>query len=198
MADVARKYREEKAAKEKNGDPQGTLYTNEGVIPKSGTNALGMAPAVRTNQSTGSAAGRGAAGKAPATGFESTIASLDDALAQINSLAALDRATLVNSVLKDNDVDFPGRADWEMRLMAGRDVYVSHGRELNRGMKQVLLQAKALEDSNPSIKDDDPRLQSLMDLVTRITAEAKRTSDDFQNLMDEGRARAKQAKLPGN
>jgi hypothetical protein len=197
LADAARKYREEKAAKEKNGAPQGTLYTNEGVIPKSGTNVLGMAPVPRPNQSTGNAAGRGGAGKAPATGFEGTIASLDEAYAQITSLEKLDRATLVNAVLIDNNADFPGRAEWEARLMAGRDFYVSHGKDLNRGMKDLLLQAKALKDGDPEIKDDDPRVQSLMSMVTQVTAEAKKTGDDFQRLMDEGRARARQAKAPG-
>lgn len=190
LADVARKYREEKAAKEKSGAPQGALYTNEGVIPRDGTNALGMAPAARPNQSVGSA-GRGGAAAPPS--YDSMMASLDTAMTQMNTLAAADRATLVNAILKDNNVNFPGRDDWEARLMAGRDYYVAHGRQLNKGMRELLTQAEALHDSNPNLPDSDPRVMQLMNLVTRVTAEAKKAGDDFQNLMDEGRMKAKLA-----
>jgi len=191
LGDVARKYREEKAEKEKNGAPQGALYTNEGVIPKGGANALGIAPVAKPNQSVGGAAGRGGAGATPS--FDTMMASLDTAMAQMNELAALDRATLVGAILKDNNVDFPGRADWEARLMAGRDAYVARGRQLNQAMKELLTQANALHDANPNLKDDDPRVKQLMNMVTQVTADAKKTGDDFQNLMDEGRVKAKVA-----
>jgi hypothetical protein len=199
LGDVARKYRDEKAVKEKNGAQPGTLYTNEGVIPKGGSNALGMGPVANATRPAGRGTGAGAgAGSSSTPNFANTIASLDDAFAKINELAALDRATLVKAVLGEDDVDFPGRAEWEVRLMAGRDRYVAQGRQLNRGMKQLLMQAKALEDSNPNMGDDDPRAKSMMNMVSQATAEAKKTSDDFQGLMDQGRALAKQALGRGN
>ena len=141
----------------------------------------------------GNGATRGGAAQSRDAGYEGAVGVLDEALSKINALGATDRAALVKIVLKDNDIDFPGRVQWEERLMAGRDTYVTYCRRLNRAMKQLLAQAKALHEANPDMKEDDPRALSLVTNFNEISQEAQRLDSDFQKLLDEGPALAKQA-----
>jgi hypothetical protein len=200
VADAARKYREEKAAKEKTAAPPTRVYTNEGVLPKPGANALGITPIPIPTQSAGSRAGRGGAAPGPETSQADAQASmekaeekLDKALEVINAVAAVDRATLVNAILKDNNIDFPERKQWEDRLMAGRDYYVMHGRQVIFGMKQLLVEARQLSETDPNMREDDPKLQSFMRRSKDGYNDAQKTAADFQHLMEEGQALAKQA-----
>jgi hypothetical protein len=197
LGDVARKVREEKAAKEKSGAHPGTLYTNEGILPTGGANALGMGPAPNSTQLVGGGSGRGGAGSGTSpeealAGLENAQAKLDNALVIINSLAEVDRATMVNTILKENNSDFPGRAQWEERLMAGRDYYVRHGRQLILEMKQLLANAKALAISEPNVSENDPRVQMLMRKIREGYSDAQKTADDFKKLVEEGLSLAKQ------
>jgi hypothetical protein len=197
LGDVARKAREEKAAREKNGTEAKKVYSNEGVIPTSGANPFGTAPIGNPSQPPAGAAGRGGStsGTTPAEGLasvENAEAKLDTALAVINSLSQLDRATMVSTILKGNNSDFPGRRLWEDRLMVGRDYYVSHGRQLIVEMKQLLEQTKQMALTEPNVSENDPRVQSLVKKVKDGYADAQKTADDFKRLVEEGLTLAKQ------
>lgn len=74
----------------------------------------------------------------------------------------------------------------------GRDLYVDRARKLNRAMKGLLIQVKALHDADPNLNDDDPRAAQLMNTVNEVIRDAQITGDEFQKLMDEGPALAKQ------
>jgi hypothetical protein len=197
LGDVARKAREEKAAREKNGTEAKKVFSNEGVIPTNGSNPFGTVPVGNSSQLSAGSAGRGGStsGTTPAEGLasvENAEAKLDTALTVINSLAQLDRATMVNTILKGNNSDFPGRRLWEDRLMAGRDHYVSHGRQLIVEMKQLLEQAKQMALTEPNVSENDTRVQSLMKKVKDGYADAQKTADDFKRLVEEGLTLAKQ------
>jgi hypothetical protein len=191
LGDVARKAREEKAAREKNGTEPKKVYSNEGVIPTGGMNPLGTEPIGNPAQPLSGGAGRGGSGSgtSPAEGLasvENADAKLDNALTIINSLAGVDRATMVSTILKGNNSNFPGRKQWEDRLMAGRDYYVVHGRQLILEMKRLLAEAKQLALTEPNLNENDPRLQTLMRKVKEGYADAQKTADDFKKLVEEG------------
>ena len=199
LADAARKYREEKAEKEKNGSTPTKVYTNEGVLPNSGANALGIGPIPSTTHAIGGGTGRGGQGSASSqaegmASLENAEAKLDTALNVIDALSVVDRETMVNTILKGDTADFPGRKQWEDRLMAGRDYYVVHGRQLIQGMKQLLANMKALALAEPNVSENDPRVLSFMRKVQAGYTDAQKTADDFKRLVEEGPALAKQAR----
>ena len=110
----------------------------------------------------------------------------------LNYLESLDRATLVHNALNGNDVDFPGRAKWEDRLVAAKQVYVSQGREMLQKAREIVASAESLkaaahEDPNdPRVKEMGVKLQSLI-------RDAVKSDSGFQAVMMEGRDLAAQA-----
>jgi hypothetical protein len=194
LADVARKYREEKAAKEKSGAPQGVVYTNEGVLPKGAGDAFGFWTPPSGNPASGTGAKKGAQRSISAedmASLDKAEGKLDQAMQVLNSLAAVDRATLAYAVLEGNNADFPGRKQWEDRLMAGRDYYVSHGRQLIQMMSQSMAYAKSLATAEPDLTESDPRVQALMARMKALTTDSQKTGEDFKRLVEEGQALAK-------
>ena len=198
LGDVARKYREEKAEREKNSSQPGVVYTNEGILPVGGANALGMGAAANAAQPGRDVAGRSGSASDPLTGYAGVVATLDSSMAKINALAAADRAALISAVLKENNVDFPGRKQWENRLMQSRDYYVAHARQLIDQMRELMAQAKALHDAEPNLSEDDPRVQSLMSKIREVTNAAQPLANDFKSVVELGQALAKQAQARGN
>lgn len=198
VADAARKYREEKAEKEKNGAQPKTVYTNEGILPKGGANALGIAPIANPVQPAGGAAAQRASGSESGPGYADAVLRLNEAWAQTDAIALVDRETLVSTILNGNNSDFPGKAQWEARLMAGRDYYVSHSRQLIVAMRQLMGEAKKLEDAAPDLPESDPRVQTVMNKVKALSRDAQKSADDFKRLVEEGKELAKQAQARRN
>jgi hypothetical protein len=171
------------------------LYTNEGILPKGGANALGFGPAPSSSQPLGAGTGKGAQGTTPAealASLDNAQVKLDRALEVIDAVAAADRATFVSTILEGNNSDFPGRKQWEDRLMAGRDYYVSHGRQLIQMMKQLMAYAKSMAINEPNVSESDARVLTLMKRVKEGYEDAQKTADDFKRLVEEGPALAKQ------
>ncbi len=64
-------------------------------------------------------------------------------LQKLDLLGSVDHATLFNTATQGITVDFPGRKAWEDRMIAARQYYVMHGRELVQGAKALLVQAES-------------------------------------------------------
>ncbi len=107
----------------------------------------------------------------------------------VSRLEALDRATLVRSALNGQDVDFPGRARWEERLIAAKEAYVVQARELIRTARQIMASAEGLK-GNPD--QNDPRVKELSAKLQGLARDAVRTDSALQAVMIEGRDLAAQ------
>jgi hypothetical protein len=109
--------------------------------------------------------------------------------AVLDRVEALDRATLVHNALNGKDVDFPGRAKWEERLLAARQTYVIQARDVIQKARQIVDSAESLkgnqDPSDPRVKEMSARLQTLI-------RDAVRTDSAFQAVMIEGRDLAAQ------
>lgn len=114
------------------------------------------------------------------------LAKLEAFIAQVESM---DRATLVRSVMKGNDADFPGRAKWEDRLVAAKETYVVQFRELIQKAKQIVADSDSLkgtqDPSDPRVKEMGARLQNLI-------RDAVQTNAALQAVVIEGRDLAAQ------
>ena len=182
LGDVARQARKDK---EKN-KAQATKVITDDTLPSSkglsglALGDLGSAP----GSDQGAAMGRALAG-------------LEQAEGALNKLGPLDRATLAKAALLENDVDFLNRRNWEDRLYAAKEQYVSHGRELFREMRQILADAqslKASQDGQKKLSPDDPRAQQMLRRIQEIMEDAVRTDRAYQAVVVEGWDLAKQAR----
>src|ERR1700722_16421972 len=123
LGDVARKYREERSAKEKNQATPKNTFTNDGLMSGKSGGLLGAGvPTIAGSGGTGSE-------------FSDAFAKMDEATEQLDALGALDHATLFKNATQGITVDFPGRKDWEDRMVVARQNYVSHGKELIQSAK---------------------------------------------------------------
>ena len=181
LGDVARKNREEKAAKDRIQATPKNTFTNDGFASGKGGALLG--PGV-TNSGGSSGAG---------SEFSAALAKMDEATQKLDALEALDHATLFKNATQGITADFPGRKDWEDRLLAARQNYVSRGKELIQSTKAVMMQAKALHDAQPNLPEDDQRVKSFMATLQTKMAEAQKLAAEFKAIVDEGQQRAAQA-----
>ncbi len=109
--------------------------------------------------------------------------------AVLDRVEALDRATLVRNALNGKDVDFPGRAKWEERLLAAKETYVVQAREVIQKARQIVDSAESLKGSqDPS----DPRVKEMSARLQTLIRDAVRTDSAFQAVMIEGRDLAAQ------
>jgi hypothetical protein len=181
LGDVARKYREEKAAQDKNQATPKNTFTNDGFMSGKGGELLGAGvPSIAGNQGAGSA-------------FADAMAKMDDAIQKLDQLGSLDHAALFNMATQGISADFPGRKAWEDRLVAARQGYVVHGKELIQSTKALMLDAKTLHDAQPNLPEDDPRVKSFTARLQAKMNEAQKMTADFKAVVDEGRDRAVQA-----
>jgi hypothetical protein len=179
LGDLARKYREEKAAQDK-ATPKNT-FTNEGLVSGKSGSLLGPGISdVTAPRSTGDA-------------FADAMARMDDAAKKLDLLGTLDHANLFNLALQGISVDFPGRKIWEDKLVAARQNYVVHGKELIRNTQSLMLDAKSLHDAQPNLPQTDPRVQSFVNKLKANMSAADKLEADFQAVVEEGHARAMQA-----
>jgi hypothetical protein len=174
LGDVARKNREEK---QKNQTPSKATITNDDLV--SGR-LLGSANSLDSSKSSAD----------PTATFEHTEGI-------IRKVQAMDSATLFNVALQGNDWNFPGRHEWEARLLQARQAYVVHGFDLLRQLRQTWESAKALDASQPGgVPASDPRAQALFAKIKALIQECVRTDAAFQAVFLEGRDLAKQAPHP--
>ncbi len=181
LGDVARKYREEKAAKEKTQATAKNTFTNDGFM--SGKSSALLGPGVTD----------AARGRATGSEFSDALAKMDEATLSLDALGALDRATLFRNATQGITVDFPGRKEWEDRMVAAQQNYVVRGKELIQSTKALMIQAMTLHDAQPNLSEDDPRVKSFISSLQNKMIEAQKLAADFKAIVDEGHQRALQA-----
>ncbi len=183
LGDVARQARKDK---EKNKAQAKAVITDDTLPSSKGLGGLAASD-------LGGSQGSGDAGSAMARALDR----VNEAEVNLKKLDALDRATLAKAVLLDNDVDFPNRRNWEDKLFAAKEHYVSHGRELIGELKQIVADARAQQASpggQGKMSPDDPRAKEMIRKVQEIVQDAVRTESAYQAVVVEGWDLAKQAK----
>jgi hypothetical protein len=181
LGDLARKYREEKAAQDKNQATPKNTFTNEGLVSGKSGSLLGPGVSdVMAPHSTGNP-------------FADAMARMDDATQKLDQLGTLDHTSLFNMALQGASVDFPGRKAWEDRLVVARQNYVVHGKELIKNTQALMLEAKNLHDAQPNLPTTDPRVQSFVNKLKANMSAAENLEHDFQSVVEDGHARAMQA-----
>jgi len=181
LGDLARQVRSEK----------GTTQPKK-VITNENLSADPIAGDFRVGESNDPKAGLTPAPKAPsAPSMDQAKSALDKMDILLNQVDLLDRATLVKYALANKEVNFPGREAWEQRLLASRQTYVTHGRELTQKGRQMMESAQALEASHATA--DDPRVQNLNSNLKQFVQDCVRTGAAFQAVVLEGRDLASQA-----
>jgi hypothetical protein len=110
----------------------------------------------KDNRSDSSSGSTGVAGKTAQVGH-STTGSLDQVVQFLDQLSSMSRAALVKDVLQGHDVNFPGRKEWEDKLMNARDTFVSECRVLLQRAQHLGLpaggQSTVQDNSSQQIQD---------------------------------------------
>lgn len=178
LGDVARQTRSQK-----NGDQSKKVITNEdlGSTPATGASGPGASadPASLTKPGSGT----------------SPEAALQRAESAVKFVESLDRATLVNLALEGDQTNFPGRAEWENRMVAARETYVARLRDLLQRGKQLLAAAQALDAAHAD--SHDPRVKALTSQMSGFVGECVRTDAAFQSVIMEGKDLAHRASNSG-
>jgi hypothetical protein len=177
LGDVAKKYREEKAAQDKGQATSKNTFTNEGLVSGKGSILGAGAPDIAVSRGTGSA-------------FSDAIAKMDEAMQKLDLLGSMDRATLLNMATAGGSANFPGRKAWEDRMLSARQNYVVQGRALLQSSKALMLEAKALHDAQPNLAASDPRVQSFEGKLRANMEAAERLESEFKAVAIEGHDRA--------
>ncbi len=184
LGDIARKYREEKAEKDKK-QTTAKIFTNDGLMTgRDGTPLVIGMPGGMPGQ---------AGNRQADTTYVDALQALNGAMQKIDLLEATDRATLIKNATGGNDADFPGRREWEDRLVSAQHEYVAHGREVILSTKELMLEAKKLNDEHPGLAENDPRVVSLMTKLKDKNNEAQKMATEFRAIVQEGKDRAAQA-----
>ena len=171
LGDVARQVRSQKKAAQ-----SGKIITNDDLGSASTANLLGL-----EKSEPGNSAKPGATSSALAslTLWESVVKQID----------SMDRATLSKMALRGANPDFPGHQEWQERLFAAKQAYVSQGLGLIERARQLLAQALDKAQAKP----DDPRAAELSENLKGLVRETVRTDAAFQAVILEGRDLAQQA-----
>lgn len=173
LGDLARQ-----AQKDKPNKPPAKVLTNDDIASSSGStsSALGSGP-VQAQDAQPGAAGKPDAVQSPAEGLEKMHSILDQ-------LDSLDRATLASNVLEGNTTNFPGRAEWEEKLFAAKQTFVSQNRAVFQKMRQLEATAEGMKD----VQDpNDPRAKSMSAKVQQLVQESQQASAKFQAVIAEGK-----------
>jgi hypothetical protein len=180
LGDLARQAQKDRD-KDKTNKPVAKVMTNDDLPSGSsgGAMALGAGFGQLAPQPAGSKPG---ADPTPAE----KLAMME---AFLNQVESMDRATLVGSILKGKDVDFPGRAKWEDRLVAARDAYVAQCRELVQKAKQIIAGAESLKGAQDP---NDPRVKEMSARLQNLVRDAVQTNAALQAVVIEGRDLAAQ------
>ncbi len=181
LGDVARANRKDK---EKNNAKPKTVITDDSLPSSKGLSGLSIGDLGSSQSSGGGSA------------MAQAMARIDEAETGLKQMDALDRATLAKAVLLDNDVDFPNRRNWEDKLYAAKDRYVSRERELIVELKQTVAQMQSMQASQgkQKLNPEDPQAQQMIRRLQEIVQDALRTEQAYRAVVMEGWDLAKQAK----
>jgi len=179
LGDLARKAQKDKA---NNNKPSAKVITDDDLSSGSG----GVTPAL--SGGSGRVVPSESLGKP--SDFQSPAEGLEKLQEVADQLDALDRATMVRNALGGNDVNFPGRANWENKLFAAKQMFVSQLRGLLQRARQIATEAegmKGVQDPN------DPRAKSLTAKVQQLAQDSVQYSAAFQAVIMEGKDLAAQS-----
>lgn len=174
LGEIARQYRNQK-----NSTQPATVITNDNLPSSSPVSVLGLAAPSATKSSNTAGA--------PLSPEES-LNRWDNVIKQIQ---AIDRAKMISLALQGSTADFPGRGDWESRLIAAKDAYVHDGHELIDDARELLAKARALE--NDHVDSSDPRARELQNQLKDFVTRAMKIDANFQAVILEGRDLARHA-----
>jgi hypothetical protein len=199
LGDVARQAQAQKDKdknKDKSNPPAKKVFTNDDFPSGAGAGSSSTNPgAGRVVLPGGQPAGRTAGQpRAPGNPVAAAQANPADQLAQMGSLLgqldSLDRATLAKNVLQGNEANFPGRAAWEEKLFAAKQLFVAQEREILTKANQFAASSKGIPDMQNA---NDPRAKALSDQLDQLMQEAQRSSAAFQAVVAEGKELAGQS-----
>jgi hypothetical protein len=133
-------------------------------------------------------------GDPPISAKPGTASSAQQSLARwesvVKEIDSMDRATLLKKALQGANPDFPGHGNWEDRLFAAKQTYVSQGLDLIQRAKQILEWAQTLQEA--WVKPDDPRVRDSAENLNGQVRESVRSDAAFQAVILEGRDLARQ------
>jgi hypothetical protein len=193
VADAARA-----AAAKKDKDKSANTAATKTVITE---DSLGSGAAVTPKSAGANAAGGATSGSNAAGngGGAMNSASLDEAWARLqateatlNQFEPLGKAEVGATVLGGYTGDFPGRAEWEEKMYAEKMAYVARSRQLIQAMKETLLQMAQMNSGDQKMSPNDPKVMALTKRTTQLMQMAAKTEGEFQGVVSEGRALAKQ------
>jgi hypothetical protein len=181
LGDVARAARKDK---EKNNAKPKTVITDDTLPSSKGLSGLSLGDLGSSQSASGGSA------------MAQAMARIDEVEAGLKQMDTLDRATLAKAVLLDNDVDFPNRRNWEDKLYAAKERYVSRERELIVELKQIVAQVQSMQTSQgkQKLNPEDPQAQQMLRRLQEIIQDAVRTEQVYRAVVMEGWDLAKQAK----
>ncbi len=174
LGDLARQMRSQKSASQ----PR-KVITNDDL------------PAASTGTVLGLSQSADPAGMAAPKGDNAALASLSRWEVIVKKIDTIDRSTLVKLALQGAKPDFPGHEQWEDRLIAAKETYVSQGLDLIQRARDLLESAQALKGTNA--KSDDPRVQDLANNLKALVRESVQCDAAFQAVVLQGRDLAHQA-----
>ena len=176
LGDLARQAQKDKA----NAPAAKKVLTNDDLPSSSGSSAAvpGLGRVVQP-----ATPGKPGAAASPSEQLERMSAAL-------NELDSVDSATLAKNVLQGSDADFPGRSQWEEKLFAAKQVFVSQGRAIMKKANQLEAQAKGVQDAE---NQNDPRARDLANKLQQLVQESAQTSAAFQAVITEGQNLAGQS-----
>jgi hypothetical protein len=173
LGDLARQAQKDKE-KDKANKAAAKVFTNDDM-----PSSTGFAGAAFGGAGSSAQGGRSGADLTPSQ-------QLDQLDAVVSKVASLDKATLVRNVLQEkSDVQFPGRAAWEQRLMAARDAYVAQNRIMIQKARQIVGSAEGMKGTTPD--PNDPRVKDLAAKLQTLSRDAVRTDAGLEAVVNEGR-----------
>lgn len=180
LGDLARQAQKDKE-KDKAAKPAAKVITNDDM--PSGGGAAGAF-------GSGFAPSPQGGGQAPGSANASPAEKLAQLEKIVDAVEVLDKATLVNTALKEkSDVNFPGRAAWEQRLMSARDTYVVQLRIVLQKAREIAASADSLKGNKDP---NDPRLKEMNARLQDLIRDAVQTDARMQAVIMEGRDLASQ------
>jgi hypothetical protein len=177
LGDLARQAQKDKASK----PATAKVITNDDMSGDSGSVSSALGTGAGHSASKASPADSGSANTP-----EAGIAKLQEA---VDHLESLDRASLAQEVLQGNPANFPGRAQWEEKMFAAKQTFVSQ----LRGLIQQAIQVEASAQGLKSVQDpNDPRVKALKEKLKQLMGTTVQNTATFQAIAEEGKDLAAQ------
>lgn len=171
LGDLARQAQKDKANK-----PAPKVITNDDMPGASGSISSAPGTGLNTSGSKTPAADSGSS-ETPEAGIAKLQAAVDH-------LESLDRATLAEEVLQGSKADFPGRAQWEGKMFAAKQTFVSQLHGLIQQANQIEASAQSLKNSQDP---NDPRIKKLKESLKQLMEATVLDTENFQAVADEGK-----------